>query len=134
MPLYLSVARVYTLFFWEPHGLVNSAFVQKRSYNRCSYSPCSIALLEVILAMQQLSSATDVIANRKFSVTKFQSAICICCWAHRLQFQKKEDYFTCERISPFSSLKKMSWFFNYDSKKCKGSNLHKKFIALNALC
>lgn len=62
---------------------------------------CSLTLLGVMLALEPLSSITDVVGNRKFSVTKFQSAICICCWAHRLQFhfnRRKTIYFTCKCI------------------------------------
>ena len=62
---------------------------------------CSLTLLGVMLALERLSTITDVVGNRRLSVTKFQSAICICHGVHRLQFhfsRRETIYFTCKCI------------------------------------
>lgn len=68
-----------------------------------------------VFALEHLSSITDVAGNGRFSVTKFQSAICICHGVHRLQFhfnRRETTYFTCKRI-PSSAPRERAMICHY---------------------
>lgn len=101
-----KVQTLYIVYSLQNLVSVFTVFCSEKKLKYWEFIPlCSLTLLGVILALEHLSSITAVVRNRKFSATKFPSAICICCWTHRLQFhfnRRKTVYLTCKCI-PFSA-------------------------------
>ena len=97
-----KVQTLYMLFQFRTYFPSSWCFCSEKKIEHWEFRlSCSLTLLGVMLALEHLSSITDVVGNRRFSVTKFQSAICICHRAHRLQFhfnRRETIYFTCKCI------------------------------------
>lgn len=87
----------FRTYFFQVHGV----FVQEKSWNIWEFRlSCSLTLLGMMLALEHLSSITDILQRRKIFCDQV-SICCICHGVHRLQFhfnRRETTYFTCKRI------------------------------------